>query len=59
MVFPIGGGGNTRLLPLDDKSYRSFGYLMFDKQTADVVWKGPSGIELLNSLVESKGFSLT
>ena len=59
MVLPTGGGGKARALPLADTSSLSLGVLILDKETAEVVWKGPSGIELLSSWVESKGFSLT
>jgi hypothetical protein len=49
MVLPTGGGGKTGPLPLAESKSLSLGVLTFDRDTADVVWKGPSGIELLNS----------
>ncbi len=49
MVLPTGGGGNMPPLPLAEKRSLSLGVLTLDKDTAEVVWKGPSGIELLSS----------
>lgn len=46
-------------MPLAEKRSLSLGALTLDKDTAEVVWKGPSGIELLSSWVESSGFKRT
>jgi hypothetical protein len=49
MVLPTGGGGRTGPLPLADNKNLSLGVLILDKETAEVVWKGPSGMTLLTS----------
>jgi hypothetical protein len=59
MVLPTGGGGNMPPLALADKRSLSLGALTLDKDTAEVVWNGPSGIELLSSWVASSGFKRT
>ena len=56
MVLPTGGGGNMPPLALRSLS---LGALTLDKDTAEVVWNGPSGIELLSSWVASSGFKRT
>ena len=59
MVLPTGGGGNMAPLPLAEKRSLSLGVLTLDKDTAEVVWNGPSGIELRSSWVISRGFKRT